>query len=196
MQRGLVLALCAGVCVCGCTQAPMSMEDLQKPALPSELERLNCMVGTWSGKAEMVSPTAEEIAKATPEGEEPMPSTFDEGSTAEWILGGMFLKNEGWMTMGEGEKAHYVELITWDPRAKKYRGWSFSDWGEHGEGWMTMSEDGKHLTFASSGKDFKGRPSRGKGQASFVDGNTMDWTWCDMGPMGKMEFKGTSRRTP
>ncbi len=109
-------------------------------------------------------------------------------------LGGMFLKNEGWYEMGEGQRANYVEVWTWDPKAKKYRTWFFTDWGESGQGWATFDSDGNTIRMKAKIVDASGTSKRGQGTMTFADNDTLEWTWSESGPMGKMKFKGTSRR--
>ena len=196
MCRTLLSLMSLVVLLGGCAQAPMSMEPPQKPAPPPELARLTRFVGTWSDTAELVSPSPDELKEATPEGAEEMPTSFKGGFTMDWALGGMFLRNDGWYEMGDGKKVHLVEYLTWDPKAKKYHSWTFSDWGEHGEGWSYFTPDGNTLKFKVKGVGFDGKPMRGQGTWTFLDDNTAEWTFTEVSSMGKMKFKGTSKRSP
>lgn len=182
------------VLMAGCEKPEWSMGPPKKPRPAPELAKLERMIGTWSGTAEIVSPSPEEMKKMMPEGAEEMPSTFAGGNEARWSLDGMFLRQEGWHEMGEGQRATYLEFITWDPKVKKYHNWYFSDWGESGEGWMTADSDGSTFHIKTTGKDANGDSKRGKGSFTFVNDDTMTWEWSETGPKGKMKLKGTSKR--
>lgn len=194
MVRHVLTTLCVFGLIGGCAQPQWSMEPPKKPSPCPELQKLSRLVGSWSGTAEFVSPSPEEMKAEMPEGEE-MPSSFAGTGNMEWILGGMFLKSEGWHEMGEGERMNYVEYWGWCPKAKKYRTWFFSDWGDSGQGWAWFdAEDENVMRFKGTSFDAKGRKGHGKGMMTFVDDDTHDWTWAESGPMGKMELKGTGKR--
>ncbi len=131
----------------------------------------------------------------TPEGGDDMPSSFAGGGTMDWALDGMALKGEGWYEMGPDEKTHYVEYWSWDPKAKKYAIWSMSDWGETGSGWAEFTPDGNSMCAKAAARDAEGNKKSGESKMTFVDDNTMTWTYAEKGPMGKMKIKGTSRRS-
>ncbi|MGB2984416.1 MAG: hypothetical protein WBE26_00920, partial [Phycisphaerae bacterium] len=188
------LTLCALGLVGGCAQ-PQWAEPPKKPTPGAELMKLSRLLGTWSGTAEIVSPSPEEMKAAMPEDAEEMPSSFAWAGKAEWTLGGMFLTSEGWHEMGEGERMNYVEYWTWDPKAKKYRTWYFSDWGESGQGWAWFdAADGDTMRFKATGIDAQGGTKRGKGMMTFTDDDTYEWTWSESGSDGKMKFEGTAKR--
>ncbi|MCP4249969.1 MAG: DUF1579 domain-containing protein [bacterium] len=195
MRRNLVLTLGIAVLAAGCAQAPMNMDPMQKPTPPAELAKLECMIGNWTGTAEMLSPSPEEMKATMPEGAEPPPSTFAGEHNSQWVLDGMFLRQEGWHEMGD-DKMRFVEFITWDPKLGKYRSWYFSDWGERGEGQMTWSADGKTLNVNVKGSDANGVAKRGKGTWAMTGADTAEWLWEESGPMGKMKMKGSVRRNP
>ena len=195
MGRRFILTLCAVGLVGGCAQPQWAMEPPKKPTPGAELMKLSRLLGSWSGTAEMVSPSPEEMKATMPEDAEEMPSSFAGAGKAEWTLGGMFLTSEGWHEMGEGERMNYVEYWTWNPKAKKYRTWYFSDWGESGQGWAWFdAADGDIMRFKSTGIDAQGVTKRGKGMMTFTDDDTYDWCWSESGPGGKMKFKGTAKR--
>jgi hypothetical protein len=196
MQRISLLTVAVAVVAGGCAQAPTTFEPPQKPHPARQMARLERMLGQWSVTGQMTSPSPEELKEITPEGEEPMDTTFQGGNHGEWTLGGMFLKNTGWHEMGEGQTAEVVEYVTWDPKAGKYRTWWFSDWGEHGDGWITISPDGKTMHYTANTVDTQGRVRRGLGTLNYVADDTLEWVWSEDGPEGKMEFKGTSKRQP
>ena len=194
MLRHLTLTVCTLTVLGGCAQPQWPMEPPKKPSPAPEMAELERLLGTWTGSAEFVSPSPEEMEKGMPEGSEEMPTSFAGGGKAQWTLGGMFLKSEGWHEMGEGQRANYVEYWTWDSKAQKYRTWSFSDWGESGQGWAKFYPDGKTMRFKGTGMDAQGTSTRGEGTLTFTDDNTYEWTYTEHGTWGKMELKGTSKR--
>ena len=181
-MRGVLFAvLGSAVLLAGCAAPVMDMsEPPERPAVPCEMKKLECLVGKWESTAEMPCPETGE------------PMTYAGGNETEWALGGMFLKVKSWHEMGEGERKHYVEYITWDPKAQKFHAWYFSDWGNYGESWSTT--DGECWQFKGKGCDASGAKSTSGGEWKFVDDDTMEWTWWEKGPQGKMELKGTSKR--
>ncbi len=194
MYQRLFVALCTLGFVGGCAQPQWAMEPPQKPSVAPEMAKLSRFLGSWTGTAEFVSPSPEEMKAEMPEGEE-MPSSFAGGGVYEWALGGMFLKGEGWHEMGEDQRANYVEYWTWYPKVKKYRTWYFDDWGGSGEGWAWFdADDPNTMRFKGATIDGEGRKGRGHGMMTFIDDNSYKWTWSESGPMGKMELKGTSKR--
>jgi len=195
MTRRLVVSLCALTLIGGCARHQFSMETPKKPAPSDELKKLSRLVGNWTGTAEMVSPSAEEMQAATPEGsKEKVQTSFAFAGKMDWALGGLFLKGEGWYEMGEGQKANYVEYWTWDPKAKKYRSWYFSDWGEAGEGWARFT-DANTMVTEGQGIDGEGFKMTSTGTVTFVDDSTHNWTMkMKSGKMGKMEMKGTAKK--
>lgn len=196
MYRLPVIVLVAAFALVGCAQPQRPMEPPQKPDAAPEMAKLERLIGTWSDTAEMVEPSPEEMKKQVPEGSEEVPSSFKGGWKSQWVLRGMFLRNEGWHEMGPDQRMNMVEYYTWDPKSKKYRVWFFSDWGEHGEGWMTIDPDGKTFRIKAKGADAQGASGRSEGTMTFVDDDTLEWTWAESGAHGKMKFKGTSKRQP
>jgi len=194
MKRIVLASLGLAVFAVGCAEAPMPTDSFQKPAPAPEMAKLERWVGAWSSTAEMIEPSPEKMKAEMPEGEE-MPSTMQGGGNYEMALGGMFLKGEGWYEMGEGQKGQYLEYITWDPKAGKFHSMFVSDWGEIGEGWMTVSPDGNTWTFKGTGTDATGAKKTGTGTMKFLDDNTMEGTWTESGPQGKMTFKWTNKRS-
>jgi hypothetical protein len=158
----------------------------------SKIERL---VGAWSGSAEMVSSIPQEFAGLIPQGAEPggRPS-FPGGGNYEWVLDGMFLKGQGWHETGHGGRVSYVEYITWDRQAGKYRSWWFNNRGMFGEGWMTLDKDGSTLRVTAEAADPQGRKSRRQRTMTFIDDRTMEWTWLEDSPKGTIKLRGTHRR--
>lgn len=195
MLRSILGVLCVVVVVGGCAQPKWSEDFPQQPTPGPEILKLSRLVGTWSGTAEMVTPSPEEMKAGMPEGsEEEMPSSFAGGGTFEWDLGGMFLTGTSWHEMGPNERVNYIEFWTWDAKAKKYRTWYFSDWGEFGVGTAEFEPDGDTLTMKSTSTGPEGKTRRGKGTMRFEGDGAYKWCWSEKGPDGKMEFKGTSTR--
>lgn len=192
-KYGLIL-VCSLVILPGCarlrgimpggSKAEMSMPEKPKPA--PQMQELASWIGSWEGDAELVN---------APEGPSDMPTKFKGGHKTEWALGGLFLKTEGWHDMGEGNKENFVEYVTWDPKAGKFRSWWFSDWGNVGEGWMEQDEDGKTYQFYGKGRDASGGRTSGKGSMTILTNDSNEWTWCEKSSMGKLELKGTNKRT-
>ena len=176
----------------GCASPKMPMEMPKRPTPGPEMARVAVLLGDWEGTAEMVEPSPEEMKAFMPEGEE-MPSSFAGGNKYEWVLGGMYLKGEGWHEMGDGQKMNFVEAWKWDAKAKKYKTWFFTDWGEHGSGWATWC-DTDCLCMDATAQDVEGRESKGTGRICLVDDNTMEWVWSESGAKGKMKLEGTSKK--
>ncbi len=199
MASRVLLACClvAGLVGCDQSQSQMQMGPPKKPDPSPELSKLNMFVGHWTGTAEMVKPSMEEMKKSMPPGHD-APSSFAGGNKTEWVMGGMYLKSEGWYEMGPDQKANYVEYITWNPRDKKYHSIYMNDWGERGDGTMTLADDGKTFHGKWTGCKPDGTPMTGCGTVTFSDANTMTWNWRETGFFGQtlMEMKGTSRRSP
>jgi len=185
MRRLACLTVCGSVFLVGCQEPTMEMMEMKKPSPAPELAKLERMVGNWDGTWEMLSPKPEE-------GAEPMSGT----STGKfsWTMGGMFLMGAGVVDIGEGKMMNYVEYWTWDPQAKKYRSWFFSDWGESGESTFSLSADGNSMKGTFAGMDGEGHKKSGGGELTWVDNNTMEGTWHETGPMGNIKMKWTSKR--
>ncbi len=131
-----------------------------------------------------------------PEGAPESPTSMRGESTYEWTLDGMYLKGEGWYDMPGDQRMHYVEYVTWDAKAGKYRNWMFDDWGNRGEGWMTFDDDGKTAHHQGTMIAPTGARTRAVGTMTFVDDDTLEWAFTEKGPMGTMKLKGTMTREP
>lgn len=190
MRKRLLTLAGLAMFVVGCSQqhAKMDMSMPEKPEPAPELRKLERFVGTWSGEAEMVGSMAEALKREMPAGSE---LKFAGGGTWDWTMGGMYLRMDGWHSMGDGQKMNMIEYITWDPKMQRYRSFYFSDWGEIGEGFMKLSDDGDSFTSEARMIDSKGNKSTGTGTMRFVDNNTLEWTWKES---NGLEFKGTSKR--
>jgi hypothetical protein len=193
MKRHMLASLVAVFLLAGCSAHKKMMEPPQKPEPAPEMAKLKMFLGIWHGTAEIVEPSPEEMKAHMPEGEE-MPETFKGGGTYSWALGGTALKAEGWHEMGEDQKANYVEYLMWDPKKGKFRTLYASDWGDSGSGCAWFDEDGKTMYSKGQGVNHEGIKVRGEGSLTFVDSDTIEWTWTEWGKHGKMKFKGTSHR--
>lgn len=195
MIRSYCLALSVAVCLSGCGRSKWAMEAPKKPTAAPEMKKLERMLGSWAGTAEMVEPSPEEMKKRMPEGSKEMPTSFKGGGKSDWALGGTYLKSEGWHEMGNNEKATYVEYITWDADKGKFHSWYFGDNGEYGQGWMTFDADGNTFHMKARGVNFSGKPMSGKGTMRFVGNDTIEWKWSESaGLFHKMSIKGTNKR--
>jgi hypothetical protein len=204
MARILLIVLVAAAFTVGCAQPQDQMcMDMKKPEVPKEMAKLQPFVGSWTGTGEMVKPTKEEMKKAMekmpppkPGAEAPkeMPTKFAGAGKYEWALGGMYLKSEGWHEMGEGQRATEVSYTTWDPKAGKFHMWSVDDWGNRGEGWLTLDADGKTFHVKGQMCSLDGKTMSYEGQMTVVNADTMEWTWKMAGPGGGMEYKGLDKR--
>jgi len=184
MRKLLGAVLCMSFFVAGCGEPKMTMmEPPQKPVPPPELAKLEPWVGTWTGSAEFVMP------------EQMGGEKYAGGGTNSWTMDGMFLKGDGWHEMGEGVRAQYVEYWTWDPKAKKYRSWYFSNQGEFGQGWGNFAADGKTMHSSFKGCDVMGNTMSGEGEMTMVNDRNMEWEFSmKSSNMGKMKMKGTSQK--
>ena len=185
----LKLGLLAGLSS-ACATAPLETESLEimgatvKPPPHPELELLQPMVGSWKGQSKLVHP-------ASSDGGEPV--VLEGGGRAEWALGGMVLKREGWRQVGEGQISNYVEYIAWDPKAGKFHTWFHDDWGQSGEGWLSLDPDGRTFRYRAKQSRFDGGVSEGEGTAVFVSDDVVEWTWTADG--GAQRLEGTDRRS-
>ncbi|MFO0972553.1 MAG: hypothetical protein U1A27_03810 [Phycisphaerae bacterium] len=185
---------CLGLALIGgCAESnpsmSMSMPPRAKPA--PEMQMLKPLLGSWVGQAQMVSPSREEMMKHMPKDAPPMPESFASAGRAEWAMGGLYMKNEGWYDMG-GEKVNFIEWMTWDPKARKFHSWYFNDYGEIGEGWMTFSADGKTANTCVCGTRSDGKEMKGSGTMTIGATGHHEWTWTEHGPGGEMKMKGTN----
>jgi len=197
MVRRLVMVMCAVGLAGGCTQSRWAMEPPQKPGVAPQMAQLQRLIGNWSGHAEMVEPSREAMLAMMPENERhEMPEKYAGGGSWEWALGGMALRGDGWYEMGPGQKVNYVEFWTWDAKNNRFRTWFASDWGETGEGWAKFNPDGNSMTMNATMRDADGTGKSGSGTFTFLDNNTMEWTYAEKGSHGNMRLRGVSKRQP
>lgn len=192
LRRLSILCLVSAALVgCGGPENKMAMSGPPEKATPApEMNQLAWMVGPWTGTAEMVSPSREEMMKMMPAGSPPPPASFASAGKAEWALGGHFVKNEGWYDMGPGMKINFIEYMTWDAKAGAFHSWFFSDSGEVGQGMMKFSADGKTATMKMHGHRGDGSKMTGEGTMTILGNGRSTFTWSETGPMGAMKLKG------
>lgn len=195
MVRALVIALLACSFVsCATQELALNAAPMVDPA--PELKALERFVGDWSGTSQVVSgdPAAFGHGAMTQNGESDAPAIFQGGAKTRWVLGGMFVRTESWLDVGD-RKVTYVDFKTWDATARKYRSWYFSDMGESGESWMTLDADGSTFHVTASGTAADGTVSTGSGSITFAgSGDAMDWTWSEDGAGGTLSLKGRNER--
>jgi hypothetical protein len=183
----LVAGLTA-VALVGCGETkPMEMQEVKRPPRPPELDKLNCFVGTWEGTYEMKMPGAKETMTGTGK------------STMTWRFDDRFLVEESTTDMGKMGTMKGMAIWGWDPQAKKYRTWWFSDWGEASSGTAKYEEKEKAWEMKAAYYDpMSGKKVYGEGEAKMVDDNTMKWCfkqWDNALHWGTpMEMTGTSKR--
>lgn len=197
MHRKLWFMICCCLLAAGCSQSSgVSEGPPEKPSQSPEMAKLAFLVGTWTGTAEMIIPTAEDMKKDMPKDAPNPQMKFAASKTYEWDVNNLFLHAQGWHEMPEGQKANFHEFIGWDPHAKKYHVWYVSDYGERTQGWMTVSDDGKTYTSKESGIGMDGKKLKGTTTMVLVDSNTVDWTWEEQGPWLKpsMQIKATMKK--
>ena len=194
MRNLMITAVLATVVLVGCTSTqPMKMETMQPPGPAPELAKLEPLIGSWTGTAEIVEPSPEVMQTQMPEGET-WQSTYKGGSTSTWVHEGMFVMSEGWHDMGGGKKMHVTEYVTWDAKAKKFRSWYFDDYGNYGESWWTPDDEFKHYKIKGKGFDPAGNMLTFHGEFTFVGNDQMTWNWTEKGKKGKMVLTGVSNR--
>lgn len=164
------------------------------PAPPPELRKVEDWIGVWDRTIELVSPDLEDMRQTAPAGASERSSTTKGQSTIEWALGGMFLKEEGWDELPDGQRVHFVAFLAWDPRLERYRVWKFDDRGRHGDEWLRFDRDGTTVYAIMKVTDALGQTSRGTAKLTFPDQGVMEWTTRQSGPAGQTIFKGRMRR--
>lgn len=196
MHRSIALLICSAMLLVGCAKMnemttkspPMSMADPKKPSQPVQMKQLEPFIGSWEGTAEVVPPAG------SPAATQPVKTSKGSG-TSEWTLDGMAMKSTGWHDMPNDQKQTYVEYVSWDASARKFRSYYVSDWGDSGTGWMWADPSGQTFHWTAKGMNAHGQSSSMSGSSTLAGNNTMTWTFVEHGPTGRMEMKGTSKRT-
>ena len=192
MHRLTIAALCIGMLTAGCSMShheddPQSEPQEAQPteAMP-EMAKLERLVGIWSGSGQISAPA--------PEDGQAISSPLESEVECEWTLGGTFLETEWWDQTADGQTSQTVVLITWDPHEEQHHMWRFSSSGGHGDGPVTFTTDADTLRLKVKGRDGNGERVNCRGTLTFVDDNTIEWTWDREGPEGDTQLKGTLRR--
>lgn len=180
-----MLALCAPLLMTGC-MPKMTMEDMKamQPQRPAELDALNAFVGDWESEGEMKFSFLEEPIKSTGT------------NSAHWEGDNWYLVSDDVFGMGEMGTMHAHSTWTYDAKTKRYRSTWVDSMGSTGigQGWYNDEDRSwrmKATSFGPHGKSTMG------GTVTFVDDDTMTWTWTEYmfgGLMKTVEMSGTSRR--
>ncbi len=179
----LVLVLGSNVLLTGC-MPKMSMEDMQPPERPAQLDMLDAFTGRWTMDGEMNMAGMDEAMKTSGTAE----GKWDE---TKW-----FIVNRGNFSMdGMGDMVG-VETWSYDAHSKKFRTTWVDSMGTMGHGTAWYDERAKIWHSRATGHGMMGKTSM-KGTAKFVDDDTMEWWFAEYamgGLMKTMEMTGTSRR--
>ena len=174
----------------GCQKPDMDLAEMMKlPPRGPELAHLDAFVGAWHG-----------IGKAKMEGSDELITTSGV-EDVRWEADGRILVDTYEYTMADVEdKYRGISVMLWDPKAEKIRSWSFSNYGEVGEGTMTYDEATRTWTMKGKGYDLaSGHRTCGHGTVTFEDDNTQRWEWTEYArwlffKFKIMEFEGKSVR--
>ena len=169
----------------GCEKPDLS-EMMKPPPRPAELDKLVCWVGSWEGTMEMKIPGHDEVM------------TGSGTSTVTWEADKWLLLERFEGTMGDEGTMKGLGVWTWDPKAHKYRVWSFDTFGGVSEGTATYDEETStwHMK-AKSRYLASGQKSVSEGKVKMLDNDTMEWDfteWDSLKLSKYMEGHGTSRR--
>ena len=181
----LIVIACAGIVLTGCTPT-FTIEEIKemRPARPAELDKLNMFAGEWVSTGEATMTGLDEVLKST-------------GTTeSTWGCDGWCLVERSTMNMGELGGMTGLGVWTWDAKAKKYRSSWADDWGTTGRATAKYDDETRTWTMKAKGTGPMGK-SVGKGTATFVGDDTVEWTWTEWDSLHLMkvfEGKGTSKR--
>jgi hypothetical protein len=112
--------------------AALPAEESDGPAKDvPELKVLSNYVGTWDVEMNNGQPVKGQ-------------------ATAQWILGGRFVEQTGSLHSADGKLILQIRtLMTWDPKQKAYRSWTFASNGFVGEGRGTWNPETRTMTSIS-----------------------------------------------
>jgi hypothetical protein len=147
-----------------------------------ELQPLNHWAGRWD-TAMTIKPNADLPSGASVKGT----------ATGEWIHGGRFLRQTWAVTPGAGfPPLSGSTVMTYDPRQRAYRSWSFISTGFALENRGTW--DAKARTMTWTGQDTQsGRTMITR--ATFADGGTETWSIVEKDKDGQVVSESTGRNT-
>jgi hypothetical protein len=160
-----------------------SAEEPQGPARDvPELQVLNHWAGTW-GTELTTKPNADLPNGAKAKGR----------ATGEWVHGGRFLRQTWAMEESQGiPKLSGSTMMTYDPRKKVYRSWSFFSNGYTSESQGVW--DPKSRTLTSTSRDAEsGRTTTTK--ATFAEDSTETWSIVEKDRDGKIGSETTGKNT-
>lgn len=164
----------------------MTIEDIARlrPPRPSELDRLDRLVGEWETVGEVRMSVLEK----------PLPTTGR--SVARWAHDERFLIEEAVLDMGELGRVSGTSLWTYDARARRYRMWWFDSLGETSRAEITFHERTDTWHMRTRGQKY-GYTTTGRGTLRHLDDDTLEWTWREFDATGLIklaDMKGVSRR--
>ena len=189
MRRNLsyvLVAAVAGLMVTGC-MPEMTIEQMKemRPERPPELDRLNMFAGKWTSTGEAEMAGLDEV------------HTWTGSSESTWGCDGWCLVEHSTGEMGELGNMAGMGVWTWDAKSKKYRSTWADNWGSTGQGVGKYDEETRTWTIKAKSRGAMGK-SIGKGTVTFVDDDTMEWSWTEraglFGMFKVMEAKGTGER--
>ncbi|MBN2447434.1 MAG: DUF1579 family protein [Phycisphaerae bacterium] len=170
----------------GCGAPKFDMSKMQPADRPTELDKLDRLVGTWTGTAEMTAAGSDEVYKS------------DGKSVMTWEAGKRALLERFEYSMGDEDKMTGVSVYWWEPRDKKFHVWSTDSWGHIMTGTFTANADGTIWNFRTKSVDpASNSTSLGEGLIKFTNDNTQVWEWTEWDQWKThkmMEMSGTTTR--
>ncbi len=164
----------------------MTMEQMKemRPQRPVELDRLNMFAGSWESSSEATMAMLDEVMTSTG------------SSEAAWECDGWCLVERATLELEGLGKMVMTSIWSWDAKSKKYRSmWAGNDGGT-AVGTASYCEETKTWRIKAKGRSSWGK-SKAKGTVTFIDDDTMEWTWTEWDSLGLMKIldaKGTSKR--
>lgn len=179
------VALFACVVLTGCMHE-MTIEQMKAdmPQKPAELQKLDAFAGRWQSTGEASFAGLDQVLKSSGESE------------ITWEGDGWYMVERGKYNMAELGEMQGLGIWTYDTKAKKFRtAWVDTTGGlGHGTSWHDEKTGKWHMKSTNHTPWGK---TKAKGTVTFVDPNTMEWSYAEYamgGLMKTMEMKGTSKR--
>ncbi len=156
-------------------------EMMKQPPRPAELDRLDSMIGSWEGDAEITM-----FDKTT---------TSQGRNTSRWAADEWVLIEEFEHDMGDGNMEKGVMMMWWDDHAQKYRVTSATNYGGFGTGTVTYDDKTDKFNWKMKERSRDGHSMTSTGTSKMID-DQAEWQWSVSVPlMGKiMDARGTARR--
>lgn len=189
MQRRCIgLTMLSAICLSGAVGCVprLTIDDMKamKIERPAEIDRLRLFAGKWTstGTARLAGLEDELVISGTSHGK--------------WHTDRWYLVNEDVFTLGELGDMKALTVWRWDERSRRYRStWFYND-GSTGTGFARYDEKTKTWHLKTRGRGPWGR-LKGKGTITYIDDNTVEWTWREWDGSGLVEimsFQGVSKR--